>query len=375
MKRSARTQSSSLPEVQRDKMLERQRVMKMAESAHAYVRGNTVQFYEWLASPQVHGRLPHGPSVWICGDCHTGNLGPVANSRNAIEIEVRDVDQTVIGNPAHDLLRLGLSLAMAARSSDLPGITTALMLEEMVVGYLARLQGNSAHILPEDIGPVRRGMRQARVRRWKHLAAERIDGVTPKIPLGRRFWALEAKERAEVDELFKLPATRQLLMGLRGEGEVPLRVVDAAYWMKGCSSLGRLRYAVLVRTGEKHHHRHHLIDVKEATAAAAPFDAKADMPQDFAERVVCGARALSPFLGNRMAAAHCAGKPVVLRELRPQDMKFELDGLSRRQAVDVARLMAGVVGRAHGRQMDAATRKEWVNTLRTQHSKGLDAPR
>ncbi len=356
-------------------MLDRQRAMKMSESAHAYVRGNTVQFYEWLASPQVHGRLPHGPSVWICGDCHTGNLGPIANGRDEIEIEVRDVDQTVIGNPAHDLLRLGLSLAMAARSSDLPGITTALMVEEMIVGYVARLQGHTANISPLDIAPVRRVMRQARARHWKHLAQERIAGVTPRIPLGRRFWALDDKERESVDALFAEPETRKLLMGLRGEDDVPLKVVDAAYWMKGCSSLGRLRYAVLVRTGGKHHGQHHLIDVKEATAAAAPFDAAAKMPVDFAERVVCGARALSPFLGNRMLAGKCAGESVVLRELRPQDMKFELDGLTQKQAIGVARLMAGVVGRAHGRQMTREQRKDWVGTLNAQHSKGLDAPR
>ena len=41
----------------------------------------------------------------------------------------------MIGNPAHDLIRLGLSLAMAARGSDLPGVTTARMVERMIEGY------------------------------------------------------------------------------------------------------------------------------------------------------------------------------------------------------------------------------------------------
>jgi len=40
-----------------------------------------------------------------------------------IDIQIRDLDQTVIGNPAQDLVRLGLSLATAARSSDLSGVT------------------------------------------------------------------------------------------------------------------------------------------------------------------------------------------------------------------------------------------------------------
>jgi uncharacterized protein (DUF2252 family) len=37
-----------------------------------------------------------------------------------VKIAIRDLDQTVIGNPAPDLNRLGLSLATAVRCSDLP---------------------------------------------------------------------------------------------------------------------------------------------------------------------------------------------------------------------------------------------------------------
>src|SRR6202049_2910736 len=106
----------------------------MSRSSHAYVRGNTVKFYEWLEG-QKNGSIPSGPPVWICGDCHVGNLGPVANASGQIEIQIRDLDQTVVGNPAHDLIRLGLSLASAARGSELPGVTSAKMLEEFVAGY------------------------------------------------------------------------------------------------------------------------------------------------------------------------------------------------------------------------------------------------
>jgi uncharacterized protein (DUF2252 family) len=57
-------------------------------------------------------------------------------------------------------------------------------------------------------------------------------------------------------------------------------VMDAAYWCKGCSSLGRLRLAVLVAVGSGKAERHCLMDVKEATAAAAPRSKTADMPHD-----------------------------------------------------------------------------------------------
>ena len=347
----------------------------MAQSAHAYVRGNTVRFYDWLRSDAVKAAIPAGPDVWICGDCHTGNLGPVAALSGKIDIQIRDLDQTVIGNPAHDLLRLGLSLAMAARSSDLPGVTTALMLEELVTGYLAGLAGHKDHTSDDQIGPIARVMREARTRRWKHLAAERIEDVRPNIPLGRRFWPLTEEERTGVDELFAGKDLHELIERMGGGKPERLKVVDAAYWMKGCSSLGLLRYAVLARTGSKHNRRHHLLDIKQAVHAAAPCSNSKGMPGNDADRVVAGARALSPFLGDRTVPVSIGGRNAFVRELRPQDLKFELVNLTRDEAVAIARVMAGVVGRAHGRQMAPADRKAWRTELESRHSKGLDAPR
>jgi uncharacterized protein (DUF2252 family) len=362
----------------RKSVLDHSRRLKMAESAHAYVRGNTVRFYDWLGTDAVRGTLPSGPDIWICGDCHTGNLGPVANVDGKIEIEIRDLDQTVIGNPAHDLLRLGLSLAMASRSSDLPGVTTALMIEEMIGGYMDQLSKRSSGVKDakaDEIEPIGKVMREAGRRQWRHLAEERIEDVRPTIPLGRRFWALTKEERQDLDTFFKQDMLREMILKMHGKEHTQVEMLDAAYWMKGCSSLGRLRYAVLMGVGGKKHRRFHLLDIKEATAAAAPRSATADMPANDAERVVCGARALSPHLGDRMLAARLSHHNVVVRELRPQDMKFEFTGLSQTDAIATARLLAGVVGRAHGRQMSAEDRKRWAKELQGRHSKGLDAPR
>jgi uncharacterized protein (DUF2252 family) len=77
-------------------MLTAERNRKMAASAHAYVRGSTTRFYEWLGASD-RPALPEGPLIWICGDCHVGNMGPLANIREKLAIQVRDFDQTVIG--------------------------------------------------------------------------------------------------------------------------------------------------------------------------------------------------------------------------------------------------------------------------------------
>ena len=347
---------------------------KMAASAHAYVRGSTIKFYEWLAkSDRVSA--PEGPPVWICGDCHVGNLGPVAAADGSVEIAIRDLDQTVIGNPAHDLMRLGLSLAMAARGSDLPGVTTAHMLERMMDGYEAALADADPDVPVRMPATVRLAMRQAVGRSWKHLADERIEGVHPSIPLGKRFWPLAKEEEGAIHELFAHDDVRTLVTLLRSrDSDAEISVIDAAYWRKGCSSLGRLRYAVLVAIGKGKAARHCLVDLKEAIAPAAPRNADSKMPRDNAERVVQGARSLAPALGMRMAAFRLLDKAVFMRELLPQDLKLEIEHLTRDEAMQVAEYLSAVVGRAHGSQMGSIDRAAWAAELGRNRSKTLDAP-
>jgi uncharacterized protein (DUF2252 family) len=172
---------------ERPSKLTQARNFKMARSAHAYVRGSTGSFYEWLDSiaPQS---LPEGPPIWICGDCHIGNLGPVTNADGDIEIQIRDFDQTVIGNPTHDLVRLALSLAMAARGSDLPGVTTARMVEQLVEGYSEAFAGDSPASASERPDSVYTALTDVQRRTWKHLARERTESETAALPIGRRFW-------------------------------------------------------------------------------------------------------------------------------------------------------------------------------------------
>jgi uncharacterized protein (DUF2252 family) len=362
----------------RSQLLAMRRNAKMARSAHAYMRGNTARFYEWLETGAGKA-LPDGPAVWICGDCHVGNLGPLANVKGHVDIQIRDLDQTVIGNPAHDLIRLGLSLATAVRSSNLPGVTTAHMIETMVEGYEGALadKPKRERAAGANAKAIQRVMQQALRRRWKHLAEERIADVQPNIPRGDKFWEIARTERDGLQGLLKSDALRRLITAMHNrDKDARLEMLDAAYWVKGCSSLGRLRYAVLVGVG-KHKEDEGAIcflDIKEATAAVAPRAQGAAMPKDNAARVVEGARNLSPNLGTRMMAARLEGRSVVVRELLPQDLKLEVDQLSQEEAIRAARYLASVVGKAHARQMAEADRHRWLKQLAERRSKSLEAP-
>jgi uncharacterized protein (DUF2252 family) len=83
---------------------------------------------------------------------------------------------------------------------------------------------------------------------------------------------------------------------------------------------------------------------------------------------------LSPHLGKRMVAGKIEGKSVFILELLPQDLKIEIERLTVPEAMKAASFLAGVVGKAHARQMDVATRKNWSTELNRHRSKSLDAP-
>jgi uncharacterized protein (DUF2252 family) len=75
-----------------------------------------------------------------------------------------------------------------------------------------------------------------------------------------------------------------------------------------------------------------------------------------------------------MLAARLNDRSVVIRELLPQDLKLEIEQLTHAEAVHAARFLATVVGEAHARQMDRATRLAWHSAMQQKHSKTLDAP-
>ncbi|MEO9061589.1 MAG: DUF2252 family protein [Nitrosospira sp.] len=361
----------------REAILAECRNRKMARSVHAFVRGNPTHFYEWLDG--IKGRkLLQGPAIWIGGDCHVGNLGPVANAQGEIDIQIRDFDQAVIGNPAHDLIRLGLSLATAARDSDLAGVVTSQMMEQLMAGYERCFDEKTdvEEAFP-DAATINVTMKKATRRSWKDLANESIDGTAPRIPLGKKFWPLSKEERKGIERIFeKETVLCHAIPSDSGNGAAVAKVLDAAYWIKGCSSLGKLRYAVLLdieHSGSQPSYRC-LMDIKEAPKAAAPRQQGVRMPHVDGERVVEGARNLSPYLGDRMIAAQISHRSVFVRELLPQDMKIEIKRIMQDEARKVAKYLAMVVGKAHARQMDAATRKRWKKELEINRAKTDEAP-
>ncbi len=180
------------------------------------------------------------------------------------------------------------------------------------VGHAANI-GSHAGLAPFSISRLSDFDRNAMASR---VAGQRIKGVAPDIPLSKRFWPLTADKRQVVESLMTQEDIQRLVTSLRGcKADAGARVLDAAFWRKGCSSLGRLRVAVLVAVGTGHAERHSLTDMEEATIAVAPGIAGRSMTRDDAERVVTGTCNMSPFLEVRMAT-HENAPPDLRRLLR-----------------------------------------------------------
>jgi len=287
----------------------------------------------------------------------------------------------VIGNPAYDLVRIALSLAMAARGSDLPGVTTAHMTESLVAGYERAFDGE---VPSEELGdlpePIRFIMKRAARRTWKQLSQDRLGGADGKLPIGKQFWPLSEEERNAVEEMVRGEQAHRLVTVLEARDDTAeVRLLDAAYWVKGCSSLGLWRASALVETIDRtkkgrEKRTRALLDFKEAIATWAPASEKARLPTHQGERVVTGARKLAPALGDRMGFGTMLGHDVFLRELLPQDLKVELDELSSDEGKHVATYLGMVVGRAHARQLDRPQRDAWSAELSAHRTKTLHAP-
>src|SRR6185312_669900 len=104
-----------------------------------------------------------------------------------------------------------------SRGSDLPGVTTAKILEELVAGYQSALSGSFETDRDKSYRPksIQTLLAQSTRRRWRHLAEERLDSVKPTIPLGKRFWALMAEERKALRQMLHCDSVRPTLASLR----------------------------------------------------------------------------------------------------------------------------------------------------------------
>ena len=130
---------------------------------------------------------------------------------------------------------------------------TARVVETLARGYEIVLESHAARrefVLEKPPAQVLEILRAAGRRSRKQLFTDRLGKHPSVIPMGKRFWPLTTQERIAVEDLVATQKVRKLVTGLASRHDnAPVKLVDAAYWVKGCSSLGLWRCAAIVEVG------------------------------------------------------------------------------------------------------------------------------
>src|SRR5579872_1752439 len=84
------------------------------------------------------------------------------------------------------------------------------------------------------------------------------------------------------------------------------------------------------------------------------------MLSDQGDRVVEGARHLSPYLGERMRSVKMLGKSAFVRELMPEDLRIEVERLTADEATELAGFLAGANGPRHALAMAPRAPAHWL---------------
>lgn len=102
----------------------------------------------------------------------------------------------------------------------------------------------------EQPEPIRRVAKKAATASWKSLAAEDLEGTDPTLPIGKCFWNRSPQEKRDIERLVADKEMHRLATRLRSRDDnEEVKLVDAAYGVKGCSSLGRSGYASSIAGG------------------------------------------------------------------------------------------------------------------------------
>lgn len=318
---------------------------RLAPSPHTFLRGSARLFYEILARRPELAAGPAGDG-WIVGDMHLENVGAYRDDAGDVVFGLNDFDDATIG-PLHlDVLRLSISVLLAAPDLGAGGAQAIALVERAVGAYLAARAGGAAPPLP---APVAELVKRCKERSKKDL----LDHRAPSEHGKRRFARGDRYLDLPPDIAALVPALVSDYIAALGR-RAPARatewkIEDSALRIAGNGSLGVLRIAVLVgdHAGEER-----LIELKECRASSTEglFAPPAGHWTHPAERSAMGAGALVPAPPRHLAPIRRGDLSLSGRRLFPQEDKLALEDMRAGARVDdLVHFIGHLLGAAHAR--------------------------
>jgi uncharacterized protein (DUF2252 family) len=308
----------------RDPLRLARKLKVMAESPFGFFRGSCQLFYAGLPRAAV---LKSAPLVWSCGDLHIANFGSYKAANRLVYFDINDFDEGTLAPCTYDLLRLTSSLFVAAKELKLSPAKARELNRAMLERYSDSLTAGRVKWLERDNaeGPIKTLLSELRLRSRRKFLARRVIGRGDAQRLvvdGIKSVAATPEEVALVRTTLEKYATQWGASEFFGVRDVTRRIA-------GTASLGRERYAVLVR-GRGGRKGGYLLDLKLAGPSTLQTLLRATQPAwpSEADRVVAIERTMQATPPACLEAIQMARRSYVLRELQPSNDRLDLDALS-----------------------------------------------
>lgn len=296
----------------------------MAALPFGFFRGSCQLFY---ASLPRAGVLKSAPLAWSCGDLHIANFGSYKADNRLAYFDINDFDEGTLAPCTYDLLRLTSSLFVAAKELKLSATKARELTLAMLERYSDALAAGRVKWLERDNaeGAIKTLLSELRARSRRKFLASRVTGQGD----AQRLVVDGIKSVAATPEEFALVRTTLETYGSQWGAAEFFRVRDVTRRIAGTASLGRERFAVLVR-GRGGRKGGYLLDLKLAGPSTLQSVVRAADPAwpSEADRVVAIERTMQAAPPAFLEAILMEGRSYVLRELQPSNDRLDLGALS-----------------------------------------------
>jgi uncharacterized protein (DUF2252 family) len=241
----------------RDPELLRQKYQAMYDDKYRFFRGTAHLFFEDIPSASF---LWKAPPVWICGDLHLENFGSYKGDNRVAYFNINDFDESVLASPLLDVIRLIISLRIAAVNLKIPIATVHQLNSLFITTYFDKLKEGYILTLEKETttGVVRKFLEEIKNRRRKTFIKERTILEHGKISI-----RIDNLHAAKIKKSEKLSITAAMeSWSKKRKATSFFNIKDVALRMAGTSSLGLKRYVVLIE-GKGGVYGNYLLEIKE----------------------------------------------------------------------------------------------------------------
>ena len=297
----------------------------MRTNAFSFLRGTCHLFHERM----IAGKLaPKGPAAWICGDLHLENFGTYLGDNDLTYFDVNDFDEAILAPHSWDILRLAVSVLVAAPVIGLKPASAKSYAQRLVEAYYTELARGKPRWIERRTatGAIGTLIENLKKRDDVKFLAKRTVAKGSKRALlvdGVKLLALAKADREPLAALIQAFAKERGL-------PKALKLIDAARRVAGTGSLGIQRYALLVE-GDGSPDGNWLLDLKAAVpSAVGPYTSAAQPAWTHeADRVVSIQTLFQANTPSLLSAQTYNGGSFLLKQLQPSADRLDLVALTK----------------------------------------------